>query len=258
MIETQIHDQRIEMKYLLDAKLSIDVRAWAREHLGVDSHCNASLDDSYDVNTLYLDTPELDLFHRTGTIGSAKHRVRRYGDETTLWIETKSKKKNVVQKNRTAASEDECLTHLSDLTNDSPWCGDWFTGRIIERRLQPTVQVHYRRFARMSTLGGESLRLTIDSQLQSSPANGWNIASTSDRCDPSRRFSSASAEVLELKFHRRMPHLFKELLRTFAIPLASFSKYRTACVAACPSLGRSPEDLSKNSIQPMSEESLHA
>jgi SPX domain protein involved in polyphosphate accumulation len=258
MIETQIHDRRIELKYVLDAKLSSDVRAWAREHLGVDSHCNASLDDSYDVTTLYLDTPELDLFHRTGTIGSTKHRVRRYGDETILWIETKSKKKNVVQKDRTATSEDECVTHLSDLENDSPWCGDWFTGRIIERRLQPTVQVHYRRFARMSTLGGESMRLTIDSQLQSSPANGWNIASTSEHSDPSQRLSAASAEVLELKFHRRMPHLFKELLREFPIPLASFSKYRTACVAACPSLRDSPKDLSRNPIQQISEESVHA
>ncbi len=99
--------------------------------------------DSYDVNTLYLDTPELDLFHRTGELGNAKHRIRRYGDESTLWVETKSKKANVVNKNRTATNEVEVISRLSDFANQTPWCGDCFAGRIIERRLQPTVQIHY-------------------------------------------------------------------------------------------------------------------
>ncbi len=227
MAETHVHDKRIELKYMLDAKLSTEVRAWAREHLGVDAHCNDSLGDSYDVNTLYLDTPELDLYYRTGNIGKAKHRIRRYGDELTLWVETKRKKANVVNKNRTATSEDEVISRLSNLTDQTPWCGDWFAARIIERRMQPTVQVHYRRFARTSTLGGESLRLTIDSQLQARPDDGWNVVSTSENANR-ERINATDAEILELKFHNQMPHLFKELLRTFAIPATGFSKFRTA------------------------------
>lgn len=226
MTENQVHDKRIELKYLLDAGLSLEVRAWAREHLGVDSHCHESLGDSYEVNTLYLDTPELDLFHRTGGIGSAKHRIRRYGNEATLWMETKRKKSNVVDKNRTAVNDDEVVSRLSDLSDLRTWCGDWFAARIVERRLQPTVQVHYRRFARTSTLDGESLRLTIDSHLQVSPANRWNVASSSE-IGP-QRIHSTAPEILELKFHNQMPHLFKELLRTFAIPATAFSKYRTS------------------------------
>ncbi|MGB7325581.1 MAG: polyphosphate polymerase domain-containing protein [Rubripirellula sp.] len=228
MTDNQIHDKRIELKYVLDAKLSLEVRQWARQHLGVDGHCNDELGDSYDVNTLYLDTAELDIFCRSSDVGKAKHRIRRYGDDTTLWLETKRKKANVVKKNRTATSEQEVGSRLSELTDPTTWCGDWFSDRVAKRRLQPTVQVHYRRFARTSTLNGESLRLTIDSQLQASPIDGWNVASTSDAANHSKRMGITTDEILELKFHNQMPHLFKELLRTFAIPATGFSKYRTA------------------------------
>ncbi len=227
MTEIQVHDQRIELKYLLDADLSQQVRQWARERLGVDAHCSDTFGDSYDVTTLYLDTPELDLFHRTGEIGKAKHRIRRYGDEPTLWVETKRKKSDVVNKNRTATNDGEVVARLSDLSDPTAWCGSWFATRVSERRLQPTVQVHYRRFARTSTLGGENMRLTIDSQLQASAADGWNVASTSDAANQDR-IRATDAEILELKFHNTMPVLFKELLMTFAIPVTGFSKYRTA------------------------------
>ncbi len=71
MSETLVHDKRIELKYMLDANLSVEVREWARQHLGVEGHCNDSFGDSYDANTLYLDTPEFDLFHRTGAVDAA-------------------------------------------------------------------------------------------------------------------------------------------------------------------------------------------
>ncbi|QDT05388.1 VTC domain protein [Rubripirellula lacrimiformis] len=231
MTDAQIHDKRIELKYMLDASLSLQVQQWAREHLGIDRHCNETLGDSYDVNTLYLDTPDYDLFHRTGKAGRAKHRIRRYGDEKSLWIETKRKKQNVVRKNRTAADADEVLSQLSAPDDTSPWCGAWFRDRVVDRNLQPAAQVHYRRFARTATFDGESLRLTIDSNLQASPAQGWLVAAASDPHPPSQRLQATDSQILELKFYNHMPHLFKELLRTFAIPATGFSKYRTAVQA---------------------------
>ena len=81
--DVQPIDQRVEMKFRLDASLSAEVRAWAREHLGIDENCNSDGSDSYRISTLYLDSPEFDLFHRTGVVGQAKHRIRRYGEEAT-------------------------------------------------------------------------------------------------------------------------------------------------------------------------------
>ncbi|TWU35730.1 VTC domain protein [Novipirellula aureliae] len=259
MTENQVQNKRIELKYLIDADLSQEIRAWAREHLGVDSHCDDAMGDSYEVNTLYLDTPELDLFYGTSKVGKAKHRIRRYGDNATLWVETKRKKSYVVNKNRTAASEEETVSRLTNLADQSPWCGDWFAARIIERRMHPTIQVHYRRFARTSTLSTNHLRLTIDSRLQTSPANGWNVASTSDRANQSQRVSATDVEILELKFQNQMPHLFKELLRTYAIAETGFSKYRTSVKCG---MGFDPvtnaSSMTGNQSHAMPEEPSHA
>ncbi len=223
-------DKRIELKYLLDEPLAQAVKQWAREHLGVDPHCCETLVDSYDVNTLYLDTLELDLYHRTGVVGSTKHRIRRYSHEETLWLECKRKKKDVVRKNRTAVPANEVLDRLANEPSlaSTDWCGDWFSERVAERSLRPTVQVHYRRFARTSTLAGESLRLTIDSHIQASQISGWDDSLVSSCSMDSPRRNASPVQILELKFHNHMPMLFKELLQQFAIPTSNFSKYRSA------------------------------
>ena len=227
-------DQRIELKYLLDASRSAEIKAWAREHLGVDCHCDANGGESYQLNTLYLDSAEFDLFHRSGVVGRAKHRIRRYGNEAILWLETKRKAKSVVRKNRTAVCEVELMSRLDPTAsttaeNAEAWCGDWFLERVNQRNLKPAVNISYQRFARTAVLEDESLRLTIDSDMQATVVNGWQVAKTDDppmknRCP--RAFGEA--EILELKFHNRMPLLFKQLLQTFAIPASGFSKYRTA------------------------------
>lgn len=217
--------QRIEMKFQLDAKQSQEIRCWAHRHLGVDRNCKSDSDDSYDLNTLYLDSSELDVFHHTGRTGYSKHRIRRYGNEQTLWLETKRKKQMVVSKNRTSVRETEYLSRcLHGSTND--WCGNWFFDRITERMLLPQVQIGYRRFARVSTLDGESLRLTIDSQMKARSAQGWKLSESF--VNVADAISFADCEILELKFHGSMPWLFKELLRTFSISPTGFSKYRTA------------------------------
>ena len=220
--------ERIEMKFRLGPELSEPVRQWARDHLGVDENCNANSGDTYDINTLYLDTPDLDLFHRTGRIGSAKHRVRRYGDEQTLWLETKRKKKMVVRKNRTAVFESDYLPRAAGSSTDA-WCGNWFLERIAQRGLQPAIQIAYRRFARVATLKGESMRLTIDHDMRASTIRDWQVNHAATNHMSEMPFGDC--EILELKFHGSMPWLFKQLLKTFAIPATGFSKYRTAVAA---------------------------
>jgi hypothetical protein len=231
-----MNDKRIELKYQLDPCLASEVKQWAREHLTADPNCESG--DSYDVNSLYLDTPQLDLFHQTGSIGRRKYRVRRYGCESKLWLESKSKKKNEVQKTRCVGSEDDVMNTLFELGRSTaenrgtaatkPLFGDWFRKQAIKKQLQPTTQIHYRRFARMGSELGQNMRLTIDSQLHASPASGWNVASEEAGSDRTQRVKATGLEILELKFHRFMPHRFKELLREFPIPLTGFSKYRAA------------------------------
>lgn len=253
----RLADKRIELKFVLDDLLAEVVKDWARQHLGVDAHCDPELGDSYEVSTLYLDSPDFDVFHRRKGIGRCKHRLRRYGQEQMVWLETKRKRNFVVRKNRTAVAESELQLLRDQVTartagideivssnldqsearstfedSKSPWCGDWYTKRVINRNLRPAVLVHYRRFARMATIGDESLRLTIDSELQGRATNDWNI--------PARERSSvqeiSKSKILELKFHNTMPTLFKELLRQHSIIATQFSKFRSTVSLCFPSL----------------------
>ncbi|MCM2374997.1 polyphosphate polymerase domain-containing protein [Aporhodopirellula aestuarii] len=248
MTNTDPSLRRVEMKFMLDESLSSQVRDWAIDHLGIDENCDEG--NSYDINSLYLDTPELDLYHRTGVIGKAKHRIRRYGRDQMLVLESKRKKNMVVRKNRTAVFESDLTPRLMSRSSDrvsqiadsatteetvaeteDVWCGDWFMRRLVKRNLAPAVQIAYRRFARTSMIDGENLRLTIDSNLTAAPADNWNVAGKHDdflEGDRNAFRSIGNFEILELKFQNSMPHLFKELLRTFPIPGTNFSKYRTA------------------------------
>lgn len=229
---TRFAMKRIEMKFLLSAELSLDVQSWARDHLGVDHLADSDGGDSYDVNTLYLDTAELDLFRASGRIGRTKHRIRRYGDEPTLWVETKRKKKMVVRKNRTSLFESDFAAGRRVQQAD-PRCDDWFIERLASRGLVPAVRLAYRRFARTTTRNGRNMRLTIDREMYASSVDGWSVPTTT-QFRQLERTPFGAHEILELKFSGNMPVLFKQLLQTFALPAAGFSKYRTAMNACSP------------------------
>lgn len=234
MQQTPLRFKRIELKFLLTPELSSAIQDWSLNNMDADEFCRLSGQNHYDINTLYLDTPQHDLLHKTGVVGRTKHRIRRYGNDDQVWLETKRKKKMVVRKNRTAIPDLQLAEKLSlcDQIQDAlpiqtDWQGDWFRKRVCDRSLEPAVQISYRRFARSAGPDQNSARLTIDSQMKARPSNGWTVTSAADD-DQVEWEQISSREVLELKFHDVMPELFKNLLREFVIPATGFSKYRLA------------------------------
>ncbi|WP_168567088.1 polyphosphate polymerase domain-containing protein [Crateriforma spongiae] len=262
---TQIPDQkrptmkRIEMKFRLDDCIADQVAQWAREHMDVDPNCHCDDDDRYQVCNLYLDSPELDLLRATGRVGRTKHRIRRYGNESSLWLETKRKKRMVVKKRRSSVVEADFYAccgaaaygasgGLSVFRGESAVdaVGDhWFSRRVFRRGLQPTVHIAYRRFARTAQIDGQTVRLTIDDGMTASPADGWTVPHASG-FRPDVRFGNG--KVLELKFHGILPLMFKDLLRTFTIPASGFSKYRHAMQALAASRGEGSMDSQVESL----------
>ncbi|QDU80120.1 VTC domain protein [Polystyrenella longa] len=230
---------RIELKYLLDNQQSCAIKEWARKHLDSDPNCVPRGHDHYDVSTLYFDTQELDLYHRTGRVGRTKYRIRGYNDRETVWLETKTKKKVVVSKNRSAVSTEEFDRYLGQQNSsgarlEEPWSGRWFQDGLSEHLLIPIVQIGYQRFARLGVFDGEAMRLTIDNQLEASHATSNQLRT------PSHERSIATPDILELKFNNQMPAPFKQLLSLFPLTLHGFSKYRTA-VEACGIFSQVPE-----------------
>jgi len=65
-----------EIKFLVSPALADQIRDWARGRLAPDPNAAGESGDAYPVRSLYLDTERFDVFHRKGSFGRSKYRVR--------------------------------------------------------------------------------------------------------------------------------------------------------------------------------------
>jgi hypothetical protein len=210
-----------EIKFLLDERLAPHILAWARANLRPDPHGSGPFDDVYTTSTIYFDTRHLDVFRRRDSFGRAKYRVRRYGSADMVFFERKLRKPGVLIKRRTADAI-EALSRLETAAVDAGWAGHWFQRRLLVRRLQPVCQVTYDRTARVIPTAEGAARLTLDGNLRASPVDVATF--TKDPGDP---FLDGHA-ILELKYHARVPAVFRRLIEEFALQPKTASKYRLA------------------------------
>jgi hypothetical protein len=215
-----------ELKFLIDENRAGAVLSWARQHMTLDPHVEPSLGDAYRIFSLYLDTPALDVFSRRGSTARSKFRLRRYGDESAIYLERKRKKRDCVEKRRVPVLEAE-MALLQGPDTPPDWTGRWFHKRLRARRLQPICQVSYERAAYVAGDPKDPLRLTLDRQLGCVPATEWVAPSFHRGLDllPGRR-------ILELKYRGLLPVLFKQAIRDLCLSPAAVSKYRLS-VEAC-------------------------
>lgn len=223
MVDTYRSAGATEIKFLVAPALADRVRAWARQHLAADPHGGGQFGDTYTTTTIYLDTPALDVFHRRGSNGRAKYRIRRYGDEVTF-IERKLRTQSKLAKRRTRVTPDE-LARLAGATPDHTWAGEWFHRRLVARQLRPSCAVRYTRMARAIDTVNGTARLTVDDALLGGPAEALAFGAA-----PTVGFLEGHA-ILELKFRKTMPGVFKQLMTDLALTPGTVSKYRHAMVA---------------------------
>lgn len=220
----ETRDGAYELKFLLREAQVEGVIDWAREHLPADPHALRGGDETYRVCSVYLDTDDLAVYRRRPGFRSSKFRLRRYGEEATIYLEEKRKRQGWVSKVRTGISEAElALLRAAELPAD--WAGLWFREALEERQLVPCCQVSYRRLAREGMAEGEPVRLTIDREIHCAGAADLR---PSPELEAQVRIPIT---LLELKFRNGLPRLFKGLIRTFGLSAAPASKYRRAAEA---------------------------
>ena len=66
-----------ELKFLVPPAAADEVRFWAFDHLIPDAHADIGILGRYTISSLYFDTPDFAVFHKLGSFGRAKYRVRR-------------------------------------------------------------------------------------------------------------------------------------------------------------------------------------
>ena len=203
--------------------------AWARQFLDPDSHSDPQLGDAYYVNSLYLDTPDFDIFHRMTGFRQQKFRLRRYGRENLVWFEEKRKRNGLVRKRRVSVEQTDVASRIVG-PSEPGWNGQWFRDKIDERRMRPVSQVTYRRFARLGITDEGPMRLTIDDRLTARLANGWQVPAA-----PLDGIGLLDGQrILELKFRGAMPLLFRSLVEKQQLQVTPFSKYRTSVEECVP------------------------
>jgi hypothetical protein len=215
-------DFATELKFLVPAARAAEIRQWARKTMAADPHGSGEAGDTYRVTSIYLDTENLDVYHKRRSFGRAKYRVRKYGSNELAFLERKMKVKGRVGKMRKTAGFPE-LPKLADTTPEKGWDGYWFHRRLLARGLRPTCQISYHRTARVAMSPTGPIRLTIDEDLSVIAPKGFRFQSRETATPIFEGYC-----VVELKFRQQVPLLFKELMETFLLTPQKASKYRTA------------------------------
>jgi hypothetical protein len=178
--------------------------------------------DQYRIHSIYFDTEDFHVFHRRGSYGRSKFRIRRYGDAETIFLERKLRTNGMLTKRRSIVSPAE-LEKLVQPQPNGPWNGSWYHRRLLLRRLRPVCQISYHRTARLFAGPHGPVRLTVDEDVRAFPVRGLAFQDAS-----SSKLLLSNEAIVELKYRLELPTIFKLLLEEFALSPAKMSKYRLA------------------------------
>ena len=219
-----------EIKFVVNNEIAPRIQAWMREHLSADEFGAGEHRDEYATTSLYFETDRFDVFHRRGSYGKSKYRVRRYGTSPIMFLERKFRTDRVLIKRRTTVPVDQ-FDRLERNQADPAWDGYWFHRRLLARELRPLIQVCYNRTARLGTSSTGPFRMTVDFDLRVLPM-------------PDRAFLPGvglplldGQNIVELKYTVALPAAFKQLVELFALKTQPVSKYRAGLAL----LGLSPD-----------------
>ncbi len=212
--------QAFEMKFLLPESVARELQSWAMRHLSVDAFADPARDDSYQTTTVYLDTPAFDVLLAAPGFRTRKYRLRRYGDETLVYLERKSRRGDKVKKRRVKVPEAE-LAFFEQADSMTNWPGEWFRDKILRQCRRPVCRLTYDRSAFVKASDEGPLRLTFDRQVRGVLTSDWAPTPVTDGC-----LILPGEVICEFKFRDAMPAVFKQLIADMQLQPASVSKYR--------------------------------
>jgi hypothetical protein len=210
-----------ELKFLLTEQQSCEIRGRVAERLVPDAHADPSRDFAYETTSLYCDTAQLDVFHRMGSFKRRKHRLRRYADAPSVFLERKTKWENRVKKRRSMLPYTD-LALLATPLSAADWRGHWFHQHLQRRQLLPVCTLSYERIALVGLSAEGPLRLTLDRKLRGVMTKDWSVAKVDEGIS-----LLAGQVICEFKYQAFLPALFKEIIQDMRLTPSSVSKYRT-------------------------------
>jgi hypothetical protein len=211
LISTSGGSDAYEVKFRLTLDEANWVEQWARARLTPDPHGDKGV---YHTTSLYVDTPYLDIYHKTRGYRRSKYRLRRYDAAEWVHLERKVRRGDRVRKSRDLIPLAE-VSSLLDGVN-----GGWFGERVRQRLFRPICWIGYTRTAFQSATMNGPLRLTLDRNVIGTPATRWTVPTGVDG-----RVLLPGEVILELKYRTKLPALFHDLLAALPSRAAGVSKY---------------------------------
>jgi len=215
-----------ELKFLLDDARASAVASRLAGRLHLDPHSNPELGGAYRISTVYCDTSSRAVFHQLGAHRRRKYRLRRYGNESHVYLERKTKRGERVRKRRVTIDDRE-LAALSQFSSDPEWPAHWFHRQLVKRALEPVCSVQYVRTAYVGTSDEGPLRLTFDREIRARLVNNWSPAWGDDGIPV-----LSGLVVCEFKFRGALPTVFKAVIQELGLEPTGVSKYRNCFRAA--------------------------
>ncbi len=231
----KLQKQRFEYKYHVDEGQADGIRDFLRHYMTLDEYGATRPDHSYPVHTLYLDSPDLQLYQATinGDRNRFKLRIRYYenGDDSAVYAEIKRRYNAVITKSRAAITR-ESARHMArgqlpgpaELVKpeaDSMRALEEFNRLTSLLNAGPVAHIAYLREAWIGEDAHTRTRVTLDRQVMSEPHHDMYFSF--EMKNPKVVFGDTV--VLELKFTNRFPHWFKELVQAYELKHQSAAKY---------------------------------
>ena len=226
--------QRREIKYIIHEDTALKVRSYLSSYLDPDENAVGKVDNSYEVQTLYLDSNQLMTYHAAanGERNRFKLRIRYYDEdpESPVFFEIKRRINEGIVKQRARVRREAVKSLLVGASpsrdhlyswNPQQWTDLLDFWQLVER-LQAAPRLHnaYMREAYVS--GGKgAVRVTIDRDVHCEPEFSGDLSAKFRK--PSSIFKGVV--ILELKFTERMPTWLIEMVRGFNLKSSGAAKY---------------------------------
>jgi len=219
-----------EVKFVIAEEIASELERWAEHHLQRDAFADLDNGGSYQTTTLYLDTANLDVFHKTDGFRGQKFRLRRYGDGHRIFLERKARRGNQVRKKRSDITMGDLRIFQFD---GAPvdWAGLWFRDRIALQILQPTCRITYQRTAFIGSSDRGPVRLTFDRQIRGVATKDWDLPVVDLPADQPQGILPGRV-ICEFKFRDILPKLFQDTIAALKLEEGSLSKYGHVMTAA--------------------------
>ena len=239
MGQGKLQKQRHELKYVIPEHHALAIRDFVRCYLDLDQNGAVNPDYSYPVHSLYLDSPDMSLYHSTinGDKNRFKLRIRFYNEseETPVFLEIKRRMNNIISKKRVgiprAAIPSVLAGQWPDDSNilsqkkDDQWANQEqalldFVEMVNKLQAQPVSHVAYQREAWVIP-DSNAVRVTMDRKVRCEAEPNARLLTSMQQ--PTFVFNDWV--ILELKFTDRFPNWFRELVEVFNLTQCGAAKY---------------------------------